>query len=110
MTGVSSGGRRNRLSGWDGVRMKQGAHILYSGRVQGVGFRYTVRETAAELGLTGWVKNLWDGRVEVMAEGEEDSLKDFLSRVDEDFSGYIRRADVSWEPSTDGYRDFTIRF
>lgn len=90
--------------------MKQSVHIIYSGRVQGVGFRYTARETAVELGLTGWVKNLWDGRVEIVAEGEDDVLKDFLDRVNADFTDHIKRADVSWEPSTDGFKGFTIKF
>ena len=90
--------------------MKQCAHVLYSGSVQGVGFRYTARRIAIELGVTGWVKNLGDGRVEVMAEGEEDALKDFLDLVGKSFAGHIRDARVSWEPATDSFRQFTVNF
>ena len=50
-------------------------HIFVTGRVQGVCFRYYTRIEASQLGLSGWVKNLSDGRVEVLAEGEEDLLR-----------------------------------
>jgi acylphosphatase len=85
-------------------------HVYYSGSVQGVGFRYTAQQIALDLGVKGWVKNLWDGRVEVLAEGEESRLKDFLARLEDDFSGHIRNADVSWEPATDSFRSFSVKF
>ncbi|MGE5308425.1 MAG: acylphosphatase [Deltaproteobacteria bacterium] len=89
---------------------KKGVHVVYRGTVQGVGFRYTVRQIAEGLGVNGWVKNLWDGSVEVEAEGEEYTLKRFLGEIGEHFSGYIRGADVSWEPSTDSFKGFTVKF
>ena len=49
-------------------------HIIFSGRVQGVGFRYTACYLASSLGLTGWVKNLWDGDVEMEVQGDEASI------------------------------------
>jgi acylphosphatase len=62
--------------------MKQGdlerIHLLISGRVQGVGFRYSALRTADSLGLRGWVRNLPDGRVEVMAEGDRGILDEFV--------------------------------
>ena len=53
-------------------------HAFISGRVQGVFFRSSTRAKAEELGLRGWARNLADGRVEVMAEGDEESLKKLL--------------------------------
>jgi acylphosphatase len=55
-----------------------GKHILVSGRVQGVGFRYFTSQVAREIGLVGWVRNLPDGRVEVLAFGSEDQLADLM--------------------------------
>ena len=90
--------------------MKQCVHVLYGGRVQGIGFRYAAQRIALDLGVTGWVKNLGDGKVEIMAEGDEAVLKDFLGRIRESFGGYIRDAQVAWEPAADGFRDFTVNF
>jgi acylphosphatase len=56
-------------------------HILVEGRVQGVGFRYFVQAQANQLGLTGWVRNLEDGRVEILAEGEKKDILELLDRV-----------------------------
>jgi acylphosphatase len=51
------------------------AHVLVSGRVQGVNFRWYTQRKAQELELTGWVRNLWDGRVEAIFEGEEQAVR-----------------------------------
>ena len=58
-------------------------HIYFSGRVQGVGFRYSALYLARPLGLTGWVRNLWDGRVEMEVQGGEASIRAFLARLRE---------------------------
>ena len=58
-------------------------HIYFSGRVQGVGFRYSALYLARPLDLTGWVKNLWDGRVEMEVQGGEASIRAFLERLRE---------------------------
>ena len=85
-------------------------HVLYSGRVQGVGFRFTTEDVAHNLGVTGWVRNLRDSRVEVVAEAEETILNDFLSRIEQYFRSYIRDVDIQWQESTGEFRDFGIRF
>ena len=59
--------------------MKVKAHVLISGRVQGVWFRESTRREAVALGITGWVKNRPDGRVEVLAEGPEDQIRSLVS-------------------------------
>ena len=58
--------------------MKVRKHIYFSGRVQGVGFRYSAIHLARPLGLTGWVENLWDGRVEMEVQGDEDAIAELL--------------------------------
>lgn len=57
---------------------KARVHLLISGIVQGVNFRYYTRETARRLKLTGWVKNLPDGKVEAVAEGDEKAIDEFI--------------------------------
>ena len=59
--------------------MKIRRHIFFSGRVQGVGFRYTAIHLARPLALTGWVKNLWDGRVEMEVQGRPEAIERLLS-------------------------------
>lgn len=54
-------------------------HIIFHGRVQGVGFRYTARYLAQPLGLTGWVKNEWDGTVEMEIQGREEEISQMLA-------------------------------
>ena len=56
-------------------------HIYFSGDVQGVGFRYRSFYIAQSLGLTGWVENLWDGRVEMEVQGSEASIREMLARI-----------------------------
>jgi acylphosphatase len=90
--------------------MKRQVHVYYSGRVQGVGFRFTAENIANDLEVGGWVKNLLDGRVEVVAEAEENVLKDFLERVNKYFSRYIQDADVEWQEAAGEFKDFGIRF
>jgi len=78
--------------------MKKQLHIYYSGRVQGIGFRYTVQDIGNSLKVCGWVKNLNDGRVEVLAEAEEDTLSNFLEQINQRFSRYIEEASTEWQP------------
>ena len=90
--------------------MKKQVHVYYSGRVQGVGFRYSAERLAGEVGVTGWVKNLDDGRVEIIAEAGEDSLKEFLDSIAKSFSRYITGTDITWGPATGAYSEFGIGF
>jgi len=92
--------------------MLKRARVYYSGRVQGVGFRFTVERIALETGgITGWVKNLPDGRVEVVAEGEEEKLTSFLRSISRGLmKRYIRREDIIWENASGEFEDFVIRF
>lgn len=90
--------------------MNRRVHVYYSGRVQGVGFRFTVERLAINLKLTGWVRNLPDGRVELVCEGKEKDLNDILGKIDDCFSGYISRKNVSWMPATNEFSGFEIRF
>ena len=91
--------------------MRKRAQVFYSGRVQGVGFRYSVREVACGFEATGFVRNLHDGRVELAAEGEEDEVKSFLEAIRASQIGsYIRHADVNWTDATGEFKRFEIRF
>ena len=91
--------------------MNKQVHAFYSGRVQGVGFRVTAEETAAQLHLVGWVKNLRDGRVELVAEGDEKALVRFLNEMRMGpMRNFIRGIEVTWSESTDDFEDFQIRY
>ena len=56
-------------------------HIYFSGDVQGVGFRFRSYYIAQSLGLTGWVENMWDGRVEMEVQGSESAIQELLARI-----------------------------
>ncbi len=91
--------------------MKKRISVFWSGRVQGVGFRYTTESAALELGITGWVRNLPDGRVEALVEGPEKKLQQMLDRIASGpMKGYIRGVEVHWEQPTGEFDDFRVRF
>ena len=90
--------------------MNKSAHVYYSGAVQGIGFRFTAERMALSLGITGWVKNLEGGRVEIVAEGSRTSLKEFLRKLNGMFKEYIKDTDVNWSEATGEFNAFDIRF
>jgi acylphosphatase len=88
------------------------ATVVYSGRVQGVGFRYTtVRLAEAYPGLTGYVMNQFDGTVLLVAEGEEDVIRSFLGDIRQSGLGrYIVDLRVDWGPATGKFEGFQVRY
>jgi acylphosphatase len=83
--------------------------VHFSGRVQGVGFRYRVYSLATGYFVAGSVRNLADGRVELIAEGLRPELESFLEAVSRsDLAGHIRNMDVSWSPGSGMYKGFEI--
>lgn len=86
------------------------AHILYKGRVQGIGFRFTVERVALNFSVVGWVKNLADGNVEVVAQTDEETMKNFLNTVRGYFMRYIEDEQISTKEPTENFNDFQIRF
>jgi len=85
-------------------------YFRVTGRVQGVSYRYFASKMAAELGIKGWIRNLPDGSVEGVAEGEEDVLKRFLSWCKEG-PPLANVEEIEIKPvSIEGYKEFSIRF
>lgn len=83
--------------------------IYYSGRVQGVGFRYTVKSLAPGYELSGVVRNLADGRVELTVEGEKSELEAFHLAVRESgLQRFIEQEQMTWSPAQGGFRGFEI--
>lgn len=72
----------------------QRIRIIYSGSVQGVGFRYTARRIATSHRIGGYVRNMRDGTVELVADGREEDLQAFTDSVEEEMAGYISSKDV----------------
>ena len=91
--------------------MKKHIRVVYSGRVQGVGFRFTAEESAKRLGVVGWIKNLRDGRVELVAEGEEKALEQFIKDIRTGpMRNFIKDVEITWSTSTDEFEDFEVRY
>jgi acylphosphatase len=84
--------------------------VLYSGHVQGVGFRYSTVSVARRYPVTGFVQNLPDGRVVVVAEGEATALDRFLSDLNDTMGGYIQNAHTETHAATGEFRGFQLQF
>lgn len=85
-----------------------GVEVHYSGRVQGVGFRVNARQIARRFQVTGFVRNLEDGRVQLRAEGEEGEVKAFLSAVVDSMERNISGTTVSDVPASGRFLSFEI--
>ena len=84
--------------------------VYYTGHVQGVGFRYTTRSIAENYAVTCYVRNLPDGRVELVAEGERPQIESFLAEVRDYFTGRIRDEKRDTQPATGEFTNFDIRY
>lgn len=84
--------------------------VVYTGRVQGVGFRFSVRQIAQTIAVTGFVKNLRNGNVELVAEGAPAELDSLLAGINSAMDGYIDAAEIRREPATGEFKSFHIAY
>jgi len=84
-------------------------HVYYSGAVQGVGFRCAAARAAEGRAVAGFVRNLRDGRVELVAEGQEAEVAALLAEIDGLMGGYVRARQVIEEPASSEFRGFEVR-
>jgi len=83
--------------------------VIYTGRVQGVGFRYTTKQVATGFEVTGTVRNLPDGRVELITEGPREELEAFRAAMrDAGLAGFIHDERLEWESAQNEFRGFEI--
>ncbi len=85
-------------------------HILFSGQVQGVGFRYTARRIVGRYNITGFVRNLSDGDVEMLAQGPDQDIDNCIKDIQDYFADYIRDTQIDPVPYSSRYTDFRITF
>lgn len=91
--------------------MKVRAHIYIYGRVQGVFFRSTTKEWADELGVTGWVRNLPDGRVEAVIEGDKEKVSELIDLMKKGPPlAIVEKIDVKWEKYKGEYKLFIVKY
>lgn len=91
--------------------MRVRAHVFVSGRVQGVFFRHETRLRALRYNVTGWVRNLPDGRVEAIFEGEKENVEAMIEFCRKGPPGaVVENVEVIWENPTGEFKDFRIRY
>ncbi len=94
---------------WLAIERMVRAHIVVSGRVQGVFFRAHAQRESVLLGVTGWVKNIFDGRVEIMAEGKKEQVERLIAAVKQGPpQAYVEDAGVEWLEFEGEFEDFKI--
>jgi acylphosphatase len=86
----------------------QRREIYFSGRVQGVGFRYTTRDLAARFDVAGYVRNLPDGRVQLVVEGAASTLDRFVAALEGEMNRFIHGTQCTVAPPTDEFTGFSI--
>lgn len=92
----------------DGKKVR--AHLLISGRVQGVAFRYYAQDIAQSLGVKGWIRNCWDGKVEIVVEGEEEEVEKLINWCYRGpGSAIVEKVDIEWEKHRGEFNSFGIR-
>jgi len=82
--------------------------VWYSGMVQGVGFRFTTAKIAADFPVTGWVKNLSDGRVQLLVEGSGEAVEKFLKAVHDHWKDNIDKEQVEEQKPTGKFKSFEV--
>jgi len=85
-------------------------HIIFTGRVQGVGFRFTARRAASRRQLTGYVRNMPNGSVEMLAQGRSEDIDDCIQDLKEYFAGYFKETSIEEIPPDPKHTDFKITF
>ena len=85
-------------------------HIVFSGRVQGVGFRFTAHRIASRYDLKGFVRNLPGGEVEMFAQGADKDINNCIEDIMETFAGCVRKTTVTETPPNPSYDSFKITF
>ena len=98
--------RRGEADPADGQQERR--EVFYWGHVQGVGFRYTTRSIAARLPVSGWVRNLPDGRVQLVVEGSADAIDQLLDRLEAEMDRYVQGKDVTVGPATGEFSAFEV--
>ena len=90
--------------------MQKRLNVFFSGMVQGVGFRFMTEKIARQFSVTGFVRNLPNGKVEVLAEAEEQVLQEFLNAICEShLAHYIRDIETSWAAAEGNFQHFSVR-
>jgi len=91
--------------------MKARLHVFVFGRVQGVFFRANTRDEALRLGLTGWVRNVRDGSVEILVEGEKETLEELLEWCSHGpVSASVSKVEHEWLENKDEFQGFRIKY
>lgn len=88
---------------------RSAVHLIIEGRVQGVGFRFFTREQAQKLGLTGWVRNKFDGNVETYAEGSQENLENWIGQLNRGpRSAFVTNIKREWKEAQGKFNNFQV--